>query len=103
MSRNGDHSMSDTPNEQPSVAELMKSHDALQAQGIVLETAHALCGISKALETAQESLEAHRQYLVALQSDVARTRDQMHEAVKELLSLVESPPAAPTTLTALLN
>ena len=79
------------PNEQPSVAELMKSHDALQAQGLILEVAHALCGISKTLET--------------LQSDVARTRDQMHEAVKGLLSLVDSPPAArtPTAPNALLN
>ena len=86
MFRNGDQSMGDTPNEQPSVAELMKSHDALQAQGIVLEVAHALCGISHTLESLQDSLGS--------------TRDQIHEAVRGLLSLVESPPAAPTTPTA---
>ena len=91
MSLNGNQPMSEKPHEQPSVAELMKSHDALQAQGIVLEVAHALCGISHTLESLQDSLGS--------------TRDQLHEAVKELLRLVDSPPAArtPTAPNAFLN
>ena len=60
MSRNGDQPMSEKPNEQSSVAELMKSHDALQAQGLILEVAHALCGISHTLESLQDSLGSTR-------------------------------------------